>query len=74
MRHLVIVARDRPELFESLTHRFASDADVDVLLDRRVRPPHVDPQRVVHSEDRRQSPEDVEARLWVEGYVIVRLA
>jgi hypothetical protein len=73
MRHLVIVARDRPELFESLTHRFAGDAGVDVLLDRRVRPPHFDTLSSVAAEDRRQSPEDVEARLWVEGYVIVRL-
>ena len=72
MQHLVIVARDRPELFESLTHRFAGDTDVDVLLDRRVRALLADLSRV-YSEDRRQNPEDLEARLWVEGYVIVRL-
>lgn len=72
MRHLVIVARDRPDLLDSLKHRFSSDAGVDVLIDRRTGLDRPEPP--THADDRRQSPEDVEARLWVEGYVIVRLA
>lgn len=74
MRHLVIVARDRPDVFESLIHRFAGDGDVDVLLDRRATHEHVISRPAVLVEDRRQHLEDVDARLWVEGYVIVRLA
>jgi hypothetical protein len=72
MRHLVIVARDRPELFESLTHRFAADRGVDVLVDRRLGRSHAVPAE--GSDDRRQNAESVEARLWVEGYVVVRLS
>jgi hypothetical protein len=72
VRHLVIVARDRPDLLDSLKHRFAADRGVDVLVDRRTGLDRPDPP--VDIGDRRQSPEDVEARLWVEGYVIVRLA
>jgi hypothetical protein len=32
---LMIVARDRPDLFASLTHAFANDRGVAVILDRR---------------------------------------
>jgi hypothetical protein len=71
MRHLVIVARDRPELLESLKGRFAGDTGVDVLIDRRTG--LASPAPAIYSDDRRQQAEDVEARLWVEGYVIVRL-
>ncbi|MBI1734916.1 MAG: hypothetical protein HYR51_07060 [Candidatus Rokubacteria bacterium] len=74
MRHLVIVARDRPELFDSLTHRFAADPGVDVMVDRRLGPGHTVVSLAALPDDRRQNPEGVEARLWVEGYVVVRLA
>lgn len=74
MRHLVLVARDRPELFASLTHRFAGDRGVDVLIDRRLGRAQPIAPPAVTSDDRRQNPEGVEARLWVEGYVVVRLA
>lgn len=72
MRHLVIVARDRPELLDSLKGRFAKDTGVNVLVDRRIG--REVPVASTHRDDRRQQGEDVEARLWVEGYVIVRLA
>lgn len=70
MRHLVIVARDRPDLLDSLKGRFAADGGVDVLIDRRSGADRPDPA----SDERRQNADDAEARLWVEGYVIVRLA
>lgn len=72
MRHIVIVARDRPELLDSLKHRFATDGGVDVLIDRRTALDRPDPK--IDVDERRQNSDDVEARLWVEGYVIVRLA
>lgn len=34
-RHLFIVARDVPGLYEVLTEQFADDEDVTVILDRR---------------------------------------
>lgn len=71
MRHLVIVARDRPDLLDSLKDRFATDGGVDVLIDRRSGVDRPDPE--IDLDERRQSSDDVEARLWVEGYVIVRL-
>lgn len=74
MRHLVIVARDRPELFESLTHRFADDRGVDVLIDCRHGIGHAVVSPAAVPDDRRHNTEAVEARLWVEGYVVVRLA
>jgi hypothetical protein len=74
MRHLVIVARDRPELFESLAHRFAQDGGVDVLVDRRSGRATPIARAVATADDRRQNQERVDARLWVEGYVVVRLA
>ena len=36
MRHLFIVAREHPWLYGHLRERFEDDADVDVILDRRV--------------------------------------
>ena len=35
MRALVVVARDEPELWQSLTQHFSANEDVQVLLDRR---------------------------------------
>jgi len=35
MRALVVVARDQPELWQSLTQHFSANEDVQVLLDRR---------------------------------------
>ncbi len=36
MRTLIIVARDEPELCQSLKEQFAADRDVQVILDRRL--------------------------------------
>jgi hypothetical protein len=37
MRTLIIVARDEPELWQSLKAQFAADETVEVILDRRLR-------------------------------------
>jgi hypothetical protein len=36
-RHLFVVSRDHPRLYEYLIERFQDDRDVEVILDRRVR-------------------------------------
>lgn len=36
-RYLIIVARDRQELYTYLTKKFAGDSGVDVIVERRVR-------------------------------------
>ena len=36
MRTLIIVARDEPELCQSLKEQFAADEAVEVILDRRL--------------------------------------
>jgi hypothetical protein len=49
-RYLFIVARDRPEIYAELRHQFEGNADVEVLVDRRlddrrVRQESRDPER-----------------------------
>ncbi len=49
-RYLLIVARNQPDVFESLSRKFAGDAEFQVLLDRRLgerrrRPQPYDPER-----------------------------
>jgi hypothetical protein len=76
MRHLVIVARDRPELLESFARKFAVVPAVQVIADRRVG------ERREHKQlrlpdrrrgDRRETAADVQAELWVDGYAVVRV-
>ena len=75
LRHLVIVARDRPDLHDDMQRRFAGNASVDVIFDRRLgerRERAVARDRDLRDADRRQSDEDVQAGLWVAGYLLVR--
>jgi hypothetical protein len=70
-RAIIIVARNRPALFEYLERMFAGIPDIKVVLDRRVVPAAVvggsaaDPERRT-----RETYEDLQQR----GFVIVRLA
>ncbi len=77
MRHVVIVAGDRPDLYEQFRRQFRRDRMIEVLFDRRI----ADRRRrdEVRIPDRRQeqrriSAVDVNAGLWLDGYVIVRMA
>jgi hypothetical protein len=45
-RYLFIVARGRPEIYAELRHQFEGNADVEVLVDRRLA------DRRVHQESR----------------------
>ena len=76
MRHLVIVARDRPELQEQLVQQFSSNPEVQVIPDRRTRERRQRSQLRLpdrRESDRRETVPDVLAKLWVAGYLIVRV-
>lgn len=75
MRHLVIVARDRPELHDDFRRRFNDDSSVSVIFDRRIgqrRQMAIVRDADRRDTERRQTEEDAQAKLWVAGYVIVR--
>ncbi len=71
---LLIVARDQPGLYVYLRHDFAEDADVRVIMNRRVRERRRQPMSVADERrrtDRRASPE-LAAKLASIGFAIVR--
>ena len=77
MRHVVIVARDRPDLYDNFLRQFRRNRRVAVLVDRRVADRRQrDEARIPNrrQEQRRISAVDVNASLWLDGYVIVRTA
>jgi len=74
-RPLVIVSRQHPDLYVSLSQRFSGEARVEVILDRRLADrrredisAHVERRR----RDRRSRP-DIDAQLQVRSHVIVAL-
>lgn len=76
VRYLVIVSRERPDLYEELSRRFADDPTARVFYDRRAgdrrqrdAPAPTERRRT----DRRQATMQVTAGLWLAGYVIVRV-
>jgi hypothetical protein len=74
-RNLFIVSRKHPDLYSYLRERFASDRDVEVILDRRVAQRR---QRNVRSEadrrrgERRRRPE-VELELQRRSHAIITI-
>jgi hypothetical protein len=74
MRALVVVAREQPDLWQSLTEHFAANEDVQVLLDRRQGERR---QRVqAYERDRRgpdrRRPRSIEKDVSHRQYVIAR--
>lgn len=69
MRYLFIVSRQEPALFALLQERFAGDANVEVILDRRAQeaPPSGPPPV-----ERRRRPE-VNEEIRARGYAVVSL-
>ena len=68
---IVVVARDRPELFGYFEQVFAGMPDIKVLLDRRILPPGVKlgmPGNPDHQERR-----DIYDELQQRGFVMIRL-
>ena len=74
-RHLFIVARAHPSVYEYLAQQFTADADVEVRMDRRradrrTRPGAVDNER--RQADRRTRP-DVDAQLRERSHFFLTL-
>lgn len=74
MRALVVVARDEPQLWQSLTEHFSANEDVRVLLERRQGERR---QRVqTYGADRRESdrrrPPSIQSDAGHRQYVIAR--
>lgn len=79
VRALVVVARDRSEVWQSLTREFAGNTDVQVLFDRRQcdrRQCERRRQSRPHALDRRcrdrRRPTSIETDVRARHYVIVR--
>lgn len=64
---MVVVARDRPELFDYFERVFAGMPEIKVLLDRRFLPPGARPE--APGRERR----DVYDELRQRGFVMIRL-
>lgn len=77
MRHALIVARDRPDLYDYFRLHFARSRNIEVMVDRRIADRRQRDERRLPNrrrEQRRISTVDTMAALWTEGYVIVRMA
>jgi hypothetical protein len=70
-RVIVVVARDRPELYSYFERVFAGMPDIRVLLDRRILPPGAKPEA---PGDRGQHERrDIYDELQQRGFVMIRL-
>jgi hypothetical protein len=70
VRIFIVVAKNRPELYQYFVSAFEGIDNVEVTLDRRLGPN--DPARAGSHPDRR-TPRDVYDVLERQGFVIVRL-
>jgi len=75
LRQLIIVARNRENLYEHLKRAFAGNETVRVLLDRRLvdRPERAGPDGAERGQDDRRSPSTIAGLLRTIGWVIVPL-
>ena len=74
VRSLIVVARDRPEVWQALTHRFAADERVRVFFDRREgqRRKQDHPNTPDRGRPDRRRPQSIENDVRYRQYVIVR--
>ena len=66
-RLLIIVARDRPELFQELSSTYGPSGDVEILLDRRQAPRRTFSRTVAA----RQAPIRLGPRVEGEGFFVI---
>lgn len=64
MRHVIIVARDRPALYEDFRRNFEFNAAVAVIVDRRQKRP------AAAAADRRARDDD---KLRTHGFIVVQM-
>ena len=70
-RVIVVVARDRPELFGYFERVFAGMLEIKVLLDRRILPPGAKPGAPSGPGQRERR--DIYDELQQRGFVMIRL-
>ncbi len=70
-RVVVVVARDRAELFEYFERVFAGMPDIKVLFDRRILPPGAQPETSGAPGHRMRR--DIYDELQQRGFVMIRL-
>jgi hypothetical protein len=68
---IVVVARDRPELFGYFERVFAGMLEIKVLLDRRILPPGAKPGAPSNPSQRERR--DIYDELQQRGFVMIRL-
>ena len=68
---IIVVARDRPELFSYFEQVFAGLADIKVLLDRRILPPGA--KLAAASDPAHQERRDIYDELQQRGFVMIRV-
>ena len=71
LKVIVVVARDRPELFSYFERVFADMPDIKVLVDRRILPPGAQPGAA--SKPGQQERRDIYDELQQRGFVMIRL-
>jgi len=69
---LIVVARDRPELFSYFERVFDGLSDIRVLVDRRILPPGAKPGAASHPAHRQRR--DIYDELQQRGFVMIRVA
>lgn len=73
MRIFVVVAKNRPELYQYFTSGFAGVENVEVLLDRRIGPDDPSGSEGEESHRDRRIARDIYEQLEQRGFVIARL-
>jgi hypothetical protein len=71
-RVMIIVARDRPELYDYFRESFAGIDQIEVIMDRRLPDGDVPMQPLKEQTGRRWQP-DIYDELTLQGFVIKRL-
>jgi hypothetical protein len=67
---IIVVARDRPELFSYFEQVFAGLSEIKVLLDRRILPPGA---KLAATDPAHQQRRDVYDELQQRGFVMIRV-
>ena len=73
VRIFVVVAKNRPDLFEYFAAGFAGVQAVEVILDRRFGPDDELPAEVTASYRDRRAARDIYDELELRGFVVVRI-
>ncbi|HYS19407.1 MAG TPA: hypothetical protein VET45_20945 [Candidatus Binatia bacterium] len=71
LRVIIVVSRERPELFSYFERVFAGMPDINVLLDRRFLPPGAKPGAT--SDPGQRERRDIYDELQQRGFVMIRL-